>query len=240
MYAHERHVLDETLASSTGPVARSQNASSGFDQHLSSILRRFGAAVTYRPKDNIFRRGHSAKSLLAIENGIAITYRTTAAGRRAITAMFKSGEILGLNTGLSHNSDCEAATAVKGVLIDRDTLIGMAERDVRIARTLLSLLTAQSRRGEDRIELFAAPATGRVCNFILGMAVQSGGEDRAELPMRRQDMADYLGLTTETFCRAITSLRNAKIIRLETVRRARILNRPALERLGEGDLALSS
>jgi len=48
------------------------------------------------------------------------------------------------------------------------------------------------------------------------------------LPMDRSDIADFLGLSTETVCRAISQLRKAKIIALESIHTVIVLKPEAL------------
>ena len=52
-----------------------------------------------------------------------------------------------------------------------------------------------------------------------------------ELPMSRQDIADYLGLTIETVSRTFTLFVQSGAIALETSRRIRFRNRAVLSRL---------
>ncbi len=63
------------------------------------------------------------------------------------------------------------------------------------------------------------------------MAKRTSGDNELELPMSRQDIADYLGLTIETVSRTITQLENDAAIRLPTSRRIVLRNRAALGRL---------
>ena len=51
-----------------------------------------------------------------------------------------------------------------------------------------------------------------------------------ELPMTRQDIADYLGLTVETVARTLTQLEGDLVIRRRG-REIRLCNRPALRSL---------
>ena len=52
-----------------------------------------------------------------------------------------------------------------------------------------------------------------------------------ELPMSRQDIADYLGLTIETVSRTLTALECSAAIELPTSRHIVLRNRAALNRL---------
>ncbi len=74
-------------------------------------------------------------------------------------------------------------------------------------------------------------AKERVATFLLQMAKRTSGDNELELPMSRQDIADYLGLTIETVSRTITQLENDAAIRLPTSRRIVLRNRAALGRL---------
>ena len=49
-------------------------------------------------------------------------------------------------------------------------------------------------------------AEERVVSFLLSVRRKCAREEEIELPMSRQDMADYLGLTIETVSRTMTSL----------------------------------
>ena len=60
---------------------------------------------------------------------------------------------------------------------------------------------------------------------------RSPGANAIELPMSRQDIADYLGLTIETVSRTLTSLESAAAIEVTTARQIGLRNRNALCRM---------
>jgi CRP/FNR family nitrogen fixation transcriptional regulator len=64
-------------------------------------------------------------------------------------------------------------------------------------------------------------------------AIRSEG-GQVELPVTRYDIAEYLAVSVETVCRAITDLQHRGVITLAGKRTVKILNRSALEdRAGE-------
>ena len=74
-------------------------------------------------------------------------------------------------------------------------------------------------------------AQERVAGFLLEMAARVPVGNEIDLPMSRQDIADYLGLTIETVSRTLTQLENTAAIAVPTSRRIVLRNRAALNRL---------
>jgi CRP/FNR family transcriptional regulator, nitrogen fixation regulation protein len=84
---------------------------------------------------------------------------------------------------------------------------------------------------QNHLLLLAKTARERVASFLLEMAERIPSSDEVELPMSRQDVADYLGLTIETVSRMLTRLETASAIALPTTKRIVLRNRAALRRL---------
>ncbi len=78
----------------------------------------------------------------------------------------------------------------------------------------------------------------RVASFILEMSRRMAWGERArstiEIPVTRPQMADYLGLRTETVCRALTRLRTQGIVSLSSPKRLVILDQDRLAALASG------
>ena len=74
-------------------------------------------------------------------------------------------------------------------------------------------------------------AEERVVSFLLEMAARRPGANTVELPMSRQDIADYLGLTIETVSRTLSQLEDTAAIELPSSRRIVLRNRTVLGRL---------
>jgi CRP-like cAMP-binding protein len=93
-------------------------------------------------------------------------------------------------------------------------------------------LTARElQRVQDRILVLIKSAQERVAGFLLEMADRASDGGAVELPMSRQDIADYLGLTIETVSRTLTQLEKTATIELPSSRRILLRNRSALNRL---------
>jgi len=74
-------------------------------------------------------------------------------------------------------------------------------------------------------------ACERVAWFLMDMSERIPAPDRLDLPMSRQDIADFLGLTIETVSRTMTQLQDDGLIGLPSRRRVVLRQRAALEDL---------
>ena len=87
-------------------------------------------------------------------------------------------------------------------------------------------------------------AREKIASFMLMVAKRtklpedSGDAGRIELPLTREAMADYLGLTLETVSRQVSSLKRDGIIRLDGKRGVDILNNRALLQASGNDLEI--
>jgi CRP/FNR family nitrogen fixation transcriptional regulator len=125
----------------------------------------------------------------------------------------------------------EAVADAKVVVVKRGAIAALAGRDPAIGRALFALTGRELRRAQDRVLLLVKSAQERVASFLLEMAERAGAGNTIELPMSRQDIADYLGLTIETVSRTLTGLESAATIEVPASRRIVLRNRSALSRL---------
>lgn len=197
---------------------------------LSGTIERMGAVMPFTRNSEIYGEDEPAEYVYRVVSGTVRTYKVLADGRRQIGAFYLPGDIFGLEVGDDHTFSAEAITEAKVLVIKRSAMIALAGRDREAAQQLWTVTGRELQRAQDHILLLIKSAQERVAGFLLEMAKRSPGE-AVELPMSRQDIADYLGLTIETVSRTLTQLENAAAISLPTSRRIVIRNRAALSRL---------
>ena len=113
------------------------------------------------------------------------------------------------------------------LVVKRNALNALADRDVSVAQDLFALTGRELHRAQGRALLLIKNAQERVASFLLEMAQRASG-NVVELPMSRQDIADYLGMTIETVSRTLTILETAAAIELPTSRRIVLRNHAVL------------
>jgi CRP/FNR family nitrogen fixation transcriptional regulator len=159
------------------------------------------------------------------------TYRILSDGRRQIGGFYLAGEVFALGVGANHAMSADAIADSTVMVVKRSTLNAIADRDPAIGRELLRLTAQELRRVQDRILLLIKSAQERVAGFLLEMADRVVADEVIDLPMSRQDIADYLGLTIETVSRTLTAFERSTMIALPTSRRIVLRNRAALNRI---------
>ena len=196
-------------------------------------LDMIGAPMAFKRNAEIYGEYEPAEYFYKVLSGAVRTYRTLADGRRQIGAFYLPGDMFGLETGDTHGTSAEAVSDVRVLLIKRSTVVAMAARDNDIAHQLWTLTARELRRAQDHVMALVRSAEERVAGFLLEMASRAPASNQVDLPMSRQDIADYLGLTIETVSRTMSHLESIAAIELPSSRRVVLRNRTALKRLNE-------
>jgi CRP/FNR family nitrogen fixation transcriptional regulator len=179
----------------------------------------------------IYGESEPADYFYKVVSGTVRTYKIFGDGRRQIDGFYFPGDMFGLESGETHQFSAETIENCVVLLVRRSALVALAQRDGDIARQLWSFTTSELRRVRAHTLLLIKSAEERVACFLLEMARRLSSADAVQLPMSRQDIADYLGLTIETISRTLTHLEAKAAIALPTSRRILLRNRNALVRL---------
>ncbi len=190
-----------------------------------------GSPMTFAPNEEIFGEGEPSEYVYKVISGAVRTYKILADGRRQIGAFYLPGDIFGFETGQEHafSADAIGRTAVR--VVRRSAILALAERDNEAARELWTVAVRELHQAQERMLLLAKSAQQRIAAFLLEMSKRLAASDILELPMSRQDIGDYLGLTIETVSRTFSQLVSEATIRLPSSRRVVVCNRHALRQL---------
>lgn len=196
-----------------------------------SSIDLMGASMPYGRNAEIYGENEPAEYVYKVISGTVRTYKVLNDGRRQIGGFYLPGDVFGLEIDDEHTFSAEAITDCKILVVKRSALVSLAQRDTDVARQLWAMTAAELQRAQDHIMLLIKTAQERVAGFLLEMARRSAAVSEVDLPMSRQDIADYLGLTIETVSRTLTQLEKGAAIAVPTSRRIVLRNRAALSRL---------
>ena len=198
---------------------------------LEGPLGLMGAPMRFARNSEIYGESEPAEYLYQVISGAVRTYRMLDDGRRQISAFYLPGDVFGVEAGDLHLSSAEAISDAQILVAKRSAVMARAEHEKNLARQLWMLTVHELQRVQEHSLALIKSAEERVAGFLLEMAGRSSAGTEIELPMSRQDIADYLGLTIETVSRTFTQFVHSGTIVLETTRRIQLRNRPALNRL---------
>lgn len=179
-----------------------------------------GRRVPFPAGATLFREGDPVGDVYCMDAGRVVVTRYTENGERQILAFLFPGDFLGMSFGPAYSTAAEALTDVTVWALPQARLtaelaarpelgLAFAEMSARILNNVLDLVFTLGRKN----------SLARVASFLLHLRERQAllGLDTARInvPMTRQDIADFLGLTMETVSRAFTHLKTAGAIRIE-------------------------
>ena len=158
-----------------------------------------------------------AKAIYNITRGALRRVTTFADGRRAVVGFLFRGDTLGLDSDCRHRFGAEALCEVTVCRFQRRKLEAMFAETVCYQEAVRQRISADLRAAEDHMVLLSRRrAIERVALFLIALAEKQRARGRPpspiRLPMGREDIADYLGLTIETISRTVTRLRADRLI----------------------------
>jgi CRP/FNR family transcriptional regulator, nitrogen fixation regulation protein len=141
------------------------------------------------------------------------------------------GDIFGLGHGERYLFSAEAVSDAEILVVNRNAVMSFADREPALARDLWAHMADEVHRAQRHLLLLNKSATERVAAFLIEMGDRIQPSQEIELPVSRQDIADYLGLNSETISRILTKLESASAIALRTSRRLVLRDRRALQQM---------
>jgi CRP-like cAMP-binding protein len=190
-----------------------------------------GVPMSFDRNAEIYGEGENADYVYKVVSGSVRGYKVLSDGRRQITAFYLPGDVFGIESGSEHSNSAEAIDKAMILMVRRSSVFSTAESNSDVARKLWSITATELRRTQNHALLLIKTAKERIAAFLLDMAERLTGKGCVELPMSRQDIADYLGLTIETVSRTLTQLSEGSTIQLLASRRIVLRNPSRLNEL---------
>lgn len=197
-------------------------------------FEQIGSRRSFARNEELFAEGDVADCWYKVVSGTVRLCKLLADGRRHIAEFYFAGDCLGLDNLPERLFSAEAVDEVIVMryprraterLIDVHPALDRALRDM----TMRDLANAQIRM----LLLGRMSAPERVATFLLDMLERRDATRCLDLPMSRNDIADYLGLTIETVCRVLSGFKRDGIIGIPTPHRIELRDRAALAAMGE-------
>lgn len=179
--------------------------------------------------EEVYGQDEAADLIYCLTKGSIRTSHLLADGRRQIGEFYFEGDVFGVETGPKNRFSAEALTPCEVMVVNRTGSSAFGAG--RVEKMLWAATATELARAQTHMLLLGrATACERVARFLLDMADRFRG-DLVALPMGRQDMADYLGLTIETVSRMLGRLQADGAVEFADCRHFRVRQRSSLTRL---------
>jgi CRP-like cAMP-binding protein len=195
--------------------AMAAHATMGNQDEDLRALQRLGAKVRFARNATIFNEGDEATQCYKVISGAVRLCKHMSDGRRQIADFLLPGDMFGFLQFGAYKFTAEAVDDAVLMRYPQQQIERLSKTMPAMRSRLLVLLSQRLLDMQDHLVMLGRQtAKERVVSFLLLIAERSGAEEGCtfDLPMGRQDMADYLGLTIETVCRMLSELKRAKII----------------------------
>jgi CRP/FNR family nitrogen fixation transcriptional regulator len=204
----------------------------GASTTITQVMQRLGARMRYGKDEEIFAQDETADLAHLVASGAVRTTRLLNDGRRQVGAFYYPGDLIGPEIGAIHRFSAEALCESVVLVVRRSALKAFAGDD-QFDRAIWEATRRELERTQDHVLVLGRKtACEKVAGFLIDLAQRGapeGGRRQVSMPMSRQDMADYLGLTIETVSRMLTQLQGASVVEFDGYRNFTVTRWDALE-----------
>lgn len=188
-------------------------------------------------QEHLFFEGDPRSQIYIVESGWVKLYRTLIDGQRQVVGFANAGSVLGIEADVYHVNSCEAITAVTVRPIPARRLSTLCKSEPALAEQILRQVSRQLGAAQAQLAAVGAQsAEQKLATFLLSIAdlCDESGDREFDLPMRRMDMAEFLGLRLETVSRKMSEFQRRGWIKVTSLYHCRIVQRRHLAGLAEG------
>ncbi|WP_223475345.1 Crp/Fnr family transcriptional regulator [Oricola indica] len=199
-------------------------------------LNKYTKQYSYQSGNELLSAGEDVHRYSNILRGVVKLSKLLADGRQQIVGLQFAPDFMGRPFRDQSNVIADAATDVRVCSFPRSVMEDMIRESPDLEHKLHEQALDELDEARDwMLTLGRKSASEKVASFLFLIASHIDpeidvheGSIEFELPLKRSDIADFLGLTIETVSRQITKLRKAGVIQVENNRTVVV---PDLERL---------
>jgi len=200
-------------------TVRPRSICAALDQDELRQLEQLGHRLQYRSNEPVFNQEEIVTSCYNVLEGVMRLYKLLPDGRRQIVSFALPGDFLGISTTDRYAISADAVGPVVVCRFVKTLFSRFAEDRPNLLRRINEFATRELSEAQEQMVLLGRrSAEEKVACFLVKWRERLAQIDTATaitpLPMSRQDIADYLGLTIETVSRTFTKLERDGVIEI--------------------------
>ena len=210
------------------------------DEDEFQTLEKLKSYKTYAAGDMIYWRGEPLEYVASLVTGVAQLSKTLEDGRTQMVGLLLPSDFIGRPGREAVGFDVIATTEVTLCRFQRAPFEKLVDETPHIAQRLMELALDELDAARDWMMLLGRKTAREKIATFVDMLVrrQNGaspnGDQPFELPMTRDQIANYLGLTLETVSRQFNALKRDGVIAFTGRKHIEVVDLAAL-RLATGD-----
>jgi CRP/FNR family transcriptional regulator len=189
-------------------------------KELAKKLRQAGQTKTFQFNESIFCEGEMAEFLPIVLKGKIKMVRFPEVGKEVIISVFGEGEMFALPPvfdGEPYPASAIAMEKSKLLLLTRQNFLQLLKDSSEFSFAVIAWMCGMLREKTSVIQnLATASPEQRIGSVLIRLAGKQHGEldTPIKIALRRQDIAEMAGLTTETTIRAARRLADKNLIKI--------------------------
>ena len=199
-------------------------------------LDRTGTPIVVLQNQTIFSEGEPVNHAYKIVRGVVRLCKHLPDGRRQIAQFLFPGDYFSFVTIGDHGFSAEAVVDVSLLSFTQERIGRLCRDNPDLRSRLFQMLSQRVCDIQNHLTIVGRQtAKERVAGFLLLLADRlSSGGTSFNVPMNRQDIADYLSLTMETVSRTLSRLKAAHTIEIRDQHRLELQDVDTLRALADG------
>ncbi len=185
---------------------------------------------SYEARDSVYHEDSEPSYIFLVNKGSVKTWRMSQDGKDLITSLYSKGDFLGYLPILEGANYHDSATAMEDTelaLMPKHDFLSLIYSRQEVSAAFMKLLVNNIHDNEEQLlNLAYNSVRGRVADALLKLHHKF--ESNNTINFSREDLAKIVGTSTESLIRALSDMKQEKIIEIKG-RGVTILNLPGLE-----------
>ena len=179
---------------------------------------------SYSKKLHVYRQGQRPRALYYVVAGKIKIYKTNEEGKEFITTIHGAGDYFGYTSILedkNYTDEAEALEETKLMIIPREDFLELISNDMQVAQSFIKIITQNIvEKEEGLLNLAYNSLRKKVAYSLIQLLEKYNVERNGELVINlsRENMAQSIGIATESLIRTLSDFRDEEMIEIETGR----------------------
>jgi CRP-like cAMP-binding protein len=209
-------------------------------------LNRKSHTATMKRGDSLSDEALLQWPVIAVSSGVLSLQHLLVDGRKSIAALYMQGDVIDLR-GISNRNRCNLISLGKSDIcrLSPDAFEKIVSNNTDAQNCIWTNLREQTFRAIDHsVDLSKKQALEKLASFIIECNHREFSKSKttvvANIPVRRVDLAEYIGVQPETVSRCFKDLQSRGIIKFEKLSELTVSNPDALREIASGDRQFNS